>query len=212
MKKKLLATLALGLFATGCLVKETTHTLYLEPTGEVTWIVLEKDIRSTADEPAERVGQEREYLDAFAQGTHPVALGLRRLGGDVSTTMVRAKRPYTTVTDARFSSVAELAEELLFAAGIPGRVDLETAEAERTLRLTLETELADEDAFDEDLQALVEDLESYRLVLTDGEFIAAQGFRLEQDSTRAVLEEIDEDELERRGGVLELVLSWSVDP
>ncbi len=71
--------------------------------------------------------------------------------------------------------------------------------------------LADEDAFDEDLLGLVADLESYRLELTDGRFIAARGFRLERESTQAVLDEVDEDELEERGGVLELVLSWRVD-
>ena len=108
MRKMLFASLALTLVMTGCLVKDTTHTLYLDPGGAVTWMVLERDIRSDEEERAPRDEEEREYLDAFARGEHGVALALRRLDGDVRTTMLRAERPYTTMTEARFDSIAEL--------------------------------------------------------------------------------------------------------
>ncbi len=42
MKRHLsaLAVLAVTLASTGCLVKETTHRLYLSPSGSVAWMVL----------------------------------------------------------------------------------------------------------------------------------------------------------------------------
>lgn len=210
MKKMLLVSSALTLVMTGCLVKETTHTLYLDPNGEVTWMVLERDVRSDKEKRAPRDEEEREYLDAFARGEHGVALALRRLGGDVRSTMLRAERPYTTMTEARFGSIAELAENMLAGLAIPGRVELRTEGGERHLRITLEPAHADDDVLHEELLELVlEDRESYRIVLTDGAFTAARGFRLVADGTQAVLEEIPEEEVESRG-VLELGLSWSL--
>ena len=208
MKKRLIPSLVLALATTGCLVKETTHTLYLDPTGEVTWTVLERDIRSAADDSARRDAEEREYLEAFDRGEHGVELALHRLGGRVEATWLRRERPYTTMTEARFDSAADLAESLLAGLAIPGRVELTAAGGEYHLRLTLELADAGDDVLYEELLELYEDRESYRIVLTRGTFTAARGFELAESDTQAMLEEVSEEELESRGGVLELGLSW----
>lgn len=218
-----LLTLAAAVFLTACLAKETTHTLYLEAAGGLTWAVLEKDIRSVADDPAERAAEEHEYLELFAREDHPVAAALRRLGGEVSTRMLRAERPYATLTEARFEDVAALGDAIAASLGIPGRTVLETVghddgRIERRLRVVLELPEEDDDLLgddDEILLALVEEPEAYRVVLTGDpstsvRFTDARGFTLTADDV-AVFEGLSDEELERRGGVVELELGWSVE-
>ena len=45
---------AVSFLASGCLIKDTTQTVYLEPDGTVTWSVLEKDVRSDAPRAEDR--------------------------------------------------------------------------------------------------------------------------------------------------------------
>lgn len=218
-----LLALAAAALLTGCLAKETTHTLYLDTDGSLTWTVLEKEIRSVADDPAERVAEEQEYLELFAREDHPVAAALRRLGGEISTRSLRAERPYATLTEARFENVAALGDTVAAALGVPGRAVLETighadGRVERRLRVVLELPEEEDDLLgddDEILLALVEEPEAYRIVLagdpsTTVRFTEARGFTLEADDV-AVFEGLSDDELERRGGVLELELGWSVE-
>ena len=49
MWKRTIPLLAAAFLLQGCLVKETTHTLYLEEDGTLTWTVLEHAIRSDAN-------------------------------------------------------------------------------------------------------------------------------------------------------------------
>ena len=101
MKKILTAlTLTATLVLTGCLDKETTHTLYLDAkSGEVTWTVLERDIRSDAESAAAREEEELDYLDLFAKTRHPVAAGLDVLRPfELEARMLRGERPYTAMT------------------------------------------------------------------------------------------------------------------
>lgn len=65
------AVIASGmLILTGCLQKETHHSLYLSPDGKLVWNVLERDIRSDERDLAERMAEEQEYLDRLAAGLH----------------------------------------------------------------------------------------------------------------------------------------------
>src|SRR5262245_49539960 len=63
-----------------CIVKETTHRLYLSPRGALTWTVLEQDVRSTESNPANRASEEQAFLDGVASGTHSAFDALARLG------------------------------------------------------------------------------------------------------------------------------------
>jgi len=50
----LAALFLLALSSAGCLVKEKSDTLCLEPDGSVRWTIVERDIHAVADTPAER--------------------------------------------------------------------------------------------------------------------------------------------------------------
>lgn len=214
LKKILLSLLATAsLLLAGCLDKETTHTLYLDADGSVVWQVLERDIRSDANDPEERAAEEREYVELFSLGRHDVAEGLRVLGPDsLDATMLRDRRPYTTMTTARFPAVDALARELLYRLGVSGTVEYETSGGEHRLTVCIDVEEDDADPPGEgEALALVEDTENYRIFLTDGVFTEAEGFELRDGGRSATIAEIDEEEMEE-GGTLLLRLVWRPDP
>ena len=77
--------------ATGCLVKETTHRLYLSPSGAVAWTVLEESVRSIEDDPARRWSEEQDWL-ARSRGTPtPSPRGCAGWAGETSTTLLRPR-------------------------------------------------------------------------------------------------------------------------
>lgn len=207
----LIATAALVLM--GCLVKETTHTLYLDADGSLVWQVLDRDVRSDESDPEKRAAEEREYVEQASLGRHDVAEGLRVLGpNSVDTVMLRDQRPYTTMTTARFPAIDAMARELLYRLGISGTVDYETSGEEH--RLTVCIDLTEDDADppgEGEAVALVEDIDSYRIFLTDGVFTEAEGFELHDNGRSATIAKLDETALEE-GDTLLLRLVWRPDP
>ena len=65
---RLLVLSLLLLASAGCLIKETTHTFYLDPDGAIVWRVVEKDVRSDAEDVDERRKEEADYLNAAHTG------------------------------------------------------------------------------------------------------------------------------------------------
>ena len=216
MHRNCLAVVALAaaVGATGCLVKETTHRLYLSPSGVVAWAVLEESVRSTETEPAKRMREEQEWLAAIAADTHPVAEGLRRLGAEGgSTTLLRPARPYMALTDARLPRVDRVIARLFEELGLRGEATLTVNGQETTLSVALDLASLDDPGgeYESPVTALLEDLERYRLVLTDGRFVSATGLGLVDDGTAAVLQEPTSEKLEARG-VINLKLTWWTTP
>ena len=199
--------LAACLLMTGCLVGETTHTLYLDPDGALTWSVLERNIRSNEDDPAERLAEEEGYIDRAWDGRHDVALALghlRPLG--VSWRVLRGAKPFSVLTEARYESPAHLAWALLDELGARGDAWMEVrGDTTRfVLILDADQECEDEDAPDV-LGALVAELEDYRIHLTAGRFVDAVGFDIEGEDNIAVPEDVEEDE----AGELVYSLTWT---
>jgi hypothetical protein len=169
-------------FSTGCLVKATTHRLYLSPRGALTWSVLERDVRSNDSNPSTRASEEQAFIDAIAGGAHPTHEALARLVPyHTSVRLVRAERPYTVLTDARFERVDAVVEKLLSELQIPGKATLRRAGEEWTLTVEVDLSSVHEDDVDSPVAALVEELDRYRVVLTEGRFVAASGFEIEDD-------------------------------
>jgi hypothetical protein len=199
--------LAACLLMSGCLVGETTHTLYLDPLGTLTWSVLERNIRSDLDDPAERVAEEGDYIHSAWDGHHGVARALQRLQPlHVSWEVLRGTRPFTVLTEARYESPAHLAWAMMDKLGVRGDAWMEST-GDRTrfvLILYADQECEDEDALDE-LGALVAELEDYRIHLTAGRFVDAVGFDIEGQDNIAVPEEVEEDEV----GELVYSLTWT---
>jgi hypothetical protein len=213
MKRHLwaLTVLAVAAGSTGCLVKDTTHRIYLSPSGAVAWTVLEEGVRSDEKDLTSRSNEERVWLDHIAMDTHAAAEGLRRLGSDdVSTRLLRLERPYMALTDARFARVDWVISRLFEELGLRGEATFEADGSGATLSVSLDLPSLDDPGPDTEspVTALLEDLDRYRFTLTDGRFVAASGFDIVEDGTVATPQVIPSEMLE--AGVLKLQLAWRV--
>lgn len=197
--------MAAAVTASGCLQKETTHTLYLAPDGGVRWMAIEQNVRSDEKDPAARRAEEDAYLASATAGTHGVARGLAALDPLARRTRIlRSERPFIVVTEAQFPSIEDLFQRMLADLRVPGSATITRADGRSTLRIHIDVSAAAADDSDEPspVTELLEDLASFRIVLTGGRFFSASGFTLSDDgATAAPLEIVD-------GGVVELALTW----
>jgi hypothetical protein len=204
------AALAATVASAGCLVKETTHRVYLSPSGSVDWMVLEEGVRSDDNDSTKRSNEEREWLSGVAADTHPIAEGLRRLGPDeLSTRLLRPVRPYMALTDARFARVDHVIGRLFEELGIRGTATLDTRGQKATLSVSLNLSSLDDPGPETEspVTALVEDINRYRFILTEGRFVAATGFDILENGSVATLQATPSETGEARG-VLKLRLAW----
>ncbi len=210
--KKLLIVAAMTLLASACLQKETRHTLYLEPDGSVTWIIDESNVRSDEKEQLARDREEAEFLALARSGRHPVAEALRELGAmGVYVSVQRADRPFRVSTEGSFVSIEHAVADLLGGLGLQAEAsrDRQGPHTRVNVTVVLPEEEDDEESDSEGsevLAALIEEAQNYRIVLTDGKFVEATGFKLEQDDTTAVLVEPTDEALAE--GVVSFSLTW----
>jgi len=179
--------------ATGCLVKQTTHTIHLSPEGTVDWVVIEREIRSDEQDPVSRRREEQDYLAAARLGTHPVAEAFALLApNDVQTVVYRDERPFLVVTRARFERLDWLGQRVLERTGIPGESRMEAVPEGLRWTFVAGPEPPDDGSDDGEgspLGALVEDADAYRVVLTEGRFVDAVGFTIVDGGSAAMLDE-----------------------
>jgi hypothetical protein len=199
----LTAVVAAALFSAACLQKEVRHTLYIAP-GAVTWSTLETDVRSDDKDAGPRHIEEQDFALAAGAGRHPVAQALRRLGpSSVTTTWLRRERPYSLMTEARFTDLRSMAAAVLREAQAPGEARLvrEGCRVTFTMRVDVDSPAG---KGEDGLDALIGAADDYRLVLTEGRFVSADGFTVERDGTVAV----PDAKKEPSGGALTLGLVW----
>jgi hypothetical protein len=207
------AAICAALLPLGCIVQSTTHTLLLDPDGALTWVVLERNARSDSDSPEERAREEGEFLTAARSGSNGAASSLRLLGGEgVAVEVLRDRRPFAVWTEARFASAADAAERFLAAHGVPACASFSTDGIEARLELSLQIahDEASSDNGDDLGLPIPDDLDPLEILLTEGRFIAAEGFAFDGD--RAELLPVTDEELEERGGALTLSLTWTTAP
>ncbi len=204
---------ALAVAASGCLQKDTSSTVYLDPDGRCAWVVIERGVRSDSDTPAERDREERAYVEAIETDRHPTADALRAIGGrDVRTVWLRGTRPWSAAIEASFDTLDAPWDAALTACGVPHTTATSVRDGITTWRLELQTpepDLPDQPECSAIAEGLVEALEG-SIQLTRGRFVGAEGFDLES-ADRAVLSKDARSEkaLERSGGRLVLSLSWT---
>lgn len=189
----------------GCLQEDVTQSIYLTP-GGVVWSVIERDVRSDTKEPAGRIREESEYFLAAGAGNHPVAQALRRLGArQVTTTWLRRERPYSVMTEGTFGDLRQLATAIVRDAGAQGEAALvhDGCVTRFSVRMDLNTAT---DPADRAADALIAELDSYRIVLTEGRFVSADGFRIVDDAVAMV-----DAGKTAPDGVLTLALAWALE-
>lgn len=179
------AAVAAGLASAACLQKEVTQSIYISPSG-VTWTVTERYVRSDETSIGARQAEEQEYVLGVHADRHPPAEALRGLGAQsVTTSWLRRERPYSVMTEATFPDLRSLAVALLRQLRIPGDATVVREGCQTTLSVRANVESIDEEG-DNGLDALIADLDDYRIVLTQGRFAAAEGFTFEGDGVVAV--------------------------
>jgi hypothetical protein len=176
-----------ALTATACLKKDTTHVLYLTPAGAVTWVVSDDDVHSDDRDWSKAVDEESEFLDSVRGGRYAPLLALETVGGRAgSIELLRTERPWEVRTSARFDRVDTLAAALLRELSITGTATISSAAGLATLRITWTDDADAVDGPETPVLAIIEELEDYRVVLTDGHFVAAEGFTLSADGRVAI--------------------------
>jgi len=206
-------TLTIGLaalLAAACLIKDETHTIYLEPDGALLWQVLEQHVRSDVEDDLERQREEREFVEEARAGRSAVALAFDALGArSVQSRLLRDERPYSLLTTARFGAIDELAQRFLDALGQVGSVERidEGSTSRFVMTIVVDEDCDVGDGFDV-LLPLLDDAEDYRLLLTRGRFIDATGFRLLDGGTAAVPEAWSEEQIVANGGRATFSLTW----
>jgi hypothetical protein len=212
--RKRLGIIGLAMMAAvGCLQKETGHTLYLSPDGMVSWLVIEKDVYSDTKDRAARSQEEQEYIVSAAGDAHGIGRALLLLDPlDLRTRIIRNERPFVVTTEARYLSVERLGRDLMARLGLDGDVILHREGPVLTLRIRLDVAAAlaleQEREPENPVDVLVDDLDRYRIVLTEGRFTSARGFTLSTDGTQAVFVKTPWEEIEANGGIAELTLAW----
>jgi len=179
--------IGIGILASSaCLKSTTSHVLYLSPSGAVTWTVHDQDVHSDEPDRPKRAQEEAEFLRAIQNRTHGPLLGLEAIGGRNATTELRRlERPWDAVTTAQFDRIDVLFASLLRELGIRGRASLSSDAGRSTLRV----QWTEDDPVSEETPVLelAEALDAYRVVLTEGRFVAAEGFVIVQDGRMATL-------------------------
>ena len=211
MRKRLGIIVLAAASATGCLQKDTTHTLYLSPDGRLSWLAIEQDVRSDAADPVRGLAEEEGYIVAAAGSVHGVGRGLAALDPTrLRTRLIRNERPFIVVTDAEFGSLEFVVQRLLVQLRTPGDVSVTGERASTTLRVRVDAFAANaSDGPETDVVELAEDLDRYRIALTAGRFTSATGFALTEGNTVAVPVKTPWEAIVANGGVVELSLTWT---
>jgi len=184
----------------------------LSPDGRLSWLAIEKDVRSDDTDPVRRFAEEQDYIAATADGVHGVGRGLAALDPTrLRTRAIRHERPFIVVTEAEFSSLEFAVQRFLVQLRVPGDVRVTRDGAITTLRVRINALAADSgnDGPETDVVELVEDLDRYRIVLTAGRFTSATGLTLTEDNTVAVPAKTPWETIVANDGVLELSLTWN---
>lgn len=209
--KAMLMLVGSGLLATGCLVDETTHGLYLQPDGGVSWTVRQQDVRSDSKE--RRTEEEERFLANVRAERHAVALAFDLLAAQrVETLLVRDTRPYTVVTRARFARIDRVLQNLLDGLCVHADVELQREGDEFRLSVDYSPDVPDDCDSDQEeiLGALVEEPEQFRFVLTEGRFVEAEGFEIAKDGLLAKGLSPSEEEVENDPETRSYSLTWRV--
>jgi hypothetical protein len=219
---RIVSTVALLLATPSCFEVQGTHTLYLDPGGQLVWSVLEQEVRFDDTDDGTREQLQRGFLERVVRYENTAARALAALHpGTLTTRVLREDTPPAILTDAYFPGIDGVYANLFALYEVPGSARLSVegdlvrldvvfwpAPEEDEEQDTEENETRDriDEAYDAILFALFVDC---RIVLTEGKFVEARGFEIVDSGTTAVPDSWDSDEEEERNTPVELYLVWT---
>ncbi len=190
---KLLGMLSVLLATTGCLQKDMTETWYVEPDGQVQWVVQETDVRSDAQSVLDRQREEDVYSATVKLQDHPIARGFRQLGfTDVHTRVLRPSVPFVVVTDAKAGRLDVVGRRIIAGVGLEGTSVLERTGDYWQWTMTVRDPRGGESKEPgDDVGALIDGLGSLHVVLAAGHFEDTSGFALSNDRRVASMQDLE---------------------
>lgn len=201
-----------ALTTVGCLIKDVTQTWYIDPAGAVTWVVLEKDVRSDANAPADRIAEEGTYWTAVQQNSHPMAVGFRELGASRPRTVVlRGEVPYSVQTEGRFDGLDVLGQRLIAGVGAAGSSVITRNGTTWEWTMIVRDPKAEGATVEpsEGIKALTEHMDELKVVLIAGRFESAQGFSISNDGRAATwVESESKSKQDEENPTITLKLRW----
>ena len=195
----------------GCLLKDVSETWYVDNSGAVIWVVQESNVRSDANAAIDRLNEESIYWLAVQQERHPMAAGLRELGGSkIRTLVLRGEVPYTVRTEGRFNGLDELGQRMIAAIGATGTsiVTREGLSWEWTMVVRDPAAAGTTGEPSESVEALLNDLDKLQVVLVNGRFESAEGFSLSSDKRTAVMQSREATRNTSEEPAVTLTLKW----
>jgi hypothetical protein len=187
---RLISALALVILAgaaSACIQEDNVVTLFLDPNGQVTWSILERNVRSDAKSRDERQTEESQFIVAARVHQHPAMTGLQRLSAtDIKDSILQDKPPYSVMTEGHFRNLEDVWRRLFAVYGLTGTSAI-SRDGERFV-WTLSIESTPENLSDQDtaeLTALFGD--KFHVALREGEFVEATGFSFNDDKRIAEL-------------------------
>ena len=216
MRHRLMITaaglVASAVLSSGCLVKESHHTLALEPDGSVRWLALDRDIHAVADTAAARLREETDFMARVANERHPTAVGLLALGAvGVKTQVVSADWPFVVTTEARFDNIAELWQRFFALTGMKGSNTLTRDGNRTTWTLVVDTKEETVGTASDDerkgIESLLDGDEGPVLVIRQGRFVESVGFDIADDGRVATLDDLSERDWDKEPRLV-LSLTW----
>jgi hypothetical protein len=195
-----LSVLGLACLGAGCIEKESRSVIYLEPDGSLTWTVLETDVRSNAEKPADRAQEEADYRRAMLANPTPLVTLFTSLGGrQASRTVLKDTVPFEVHTSATFDRIDVLFERVCAAASISCVASVGDDGARMTLTVEIFGEL---DVKAPEQEALNDALGSLKFVMVGGHFVGASGFVLAGDRAAT----LDDESVD--GEPVTITLTW----
>lgn len=202
--------ITLCLLPLGCMLEETTHVLFIEKDGAVTWRVFQDLLRSDRDRPGARLDEEASFLDEVDAGEDHWSQTFEQYGAEeVDAWTTRDRRPYSMIVQARFEDLEQLTVALVEDAELEADVRLEQ-DGDR-VRYELTVWPPEEEASDENEdEAWAWARSHFRIALAEGRFVEARGFEISDDGAIAVPRALTEEELAASDGGFTYSLTWDL--
>ncbi len=202
--------LVIALMPLGCMLDESTHVIFVESDGSVTWRVVEDLIRSDRDEVRARLAEEDNFLAKAETSDDGQISTFEDLGAEhVDSWFVRHSRPYTRIVEARFDGLDTATQAMIDTGEVDAEVELVREDGLMHYTLSIPTPVWEAEVEPEDEQeAWIWASRHVRLALAEGRFVDERGFDLSDDGAIAVPRPLTEDEIAEYDGVLVYELVW----